>query len=121
MTKNIDTTQERADQAFRNRCNEAAKERAAKNAAALNDAVAKATERAKEALEKAFVAAEKNRKKKLGRELAKCFLATACIVGLCLAEIFGLISDVLTNPAITLALIYFGWHACKVNTLLGRK
>ena len=70
---------------------------------------------------KAAECAAKNRKRKIAREVSRCFLAVAGIACLYMAETYGLISPVLTVPAYAVALISIGWHLCKIDRLRGRK
>ena len=110
MAKNIDNEQERIEREFRNHLNETVKDRADKFAAQMNEAIAKAAENA-----------AKNRKRKVAREVARCFLAVAGIACLYMAETAGLISSVLTVPIYAVECITLGWHLCKIDRLVGRK
>ena len=110
MAKNIDNEQERIEREFHKRINETVKDRADKFAAQMNEAIAKAAENA-----------AKNRKRKLAREIARCFLAVTGIACLYLAETAGLISNVLTVPVYAFAFVFIGWHLCKIDRLVGRK
>lgn len=101
MAKNIDN-----DQVW----SETVQNRADKFAAQMNEAMAKAAE-----------CAAKNRKRKVAREVASCFFAVTGIACLYMAETAGLISTVLTVPVYAVALIYTGWHLCKIDRLRGRK
>ena len=101
MAKNIDN-----DQVW----SETVQNRADKFAAQMNEAIAKAAE-----------CAAKNRKRKLVKEVANCFFAVAGMACLYVAETAGLISTVLTVPVYAVALIYIGWHLCKIDRLRGRK
>lgn len=101
MTKNIDNEQE---------LREAVNSKADKFAAQMNEAIARAAE-----------CAAKNRKRKLAREVARCFFAVAGMACLYTAETAGLISSVLTVPAYAVALVFLGWHLCKIDRLRGRK
>ena len=105
MEKNIDT-----EHAIHDHINESAKKAAAKLQEQLNEAFAKAAEEAK-----------KNRKRKLAREVALCFLTVAGIAGLYAAEIAGLISPVLTDPVCSIGFVYIGWHLCKIDRMKVRK
>lgn len=110
MAKNIDNEQERIEREFHKNINETVKDRADKFAAQMNEAIAKAAENA-----------AKNRKRKLAREVARCFLAVTGIACLYLAETAGLISNVLTVPVYAIAFVFIGWHLCKIDRLVGRK
>lgn len=110
MAKNFDNEQERIEREFHDHMNEAIQQRADKLAA-----------QAKELLAKAAEDAAKNRKRKIAREVTRCFLAITGIACLYLAETFGLISPVLTGPVYAIAFIYIGWHLCKIERLKGRK
>ena len=110
MTKNIDTEQEQREQALRNRINENAKEAAGKLQEQFNKAFTEATENAK-----------KEKERKLGCEAVRCFFSALGLGGLYLAETFGLISPILASPISAIALIYFGWHLGKFDSLRGRK
>lgn len=81
----------------------------------------KFAEQLKEACAKAAAEATKNRKRKLAREVARCFFAVTGIAGLYMAETYGLISPVLTVPVYAVALVFIGWHLCKIDRLRGRK
>lgn len=110
MAKNTDTTQEQREQEFRNRINGMAQERTAKIQEQFEAAFAKAAEEAK-----------RSKKRKLAREVTRCFFVAAGIVALYLAENAGLISAVLTSPVYAIAFGSIGWHLCKINRLRGRK
>lgn len=110
MAKNFDNEQERIERDFHNHMNEAVQQRADKFAA-----------QAKEMLAKAAEDAAKNRKRKIAREVARCLLSVTGIACLYLAETFGLISPVLTDPVYAFAFISIGWHLCKIDRLKGRK
>ncbi len=110
MAKNFDNEQERIEREFHDHMNEAIQQRADKLAA-----------QAKELLAKAAEDAAKNRKRKIAREVTRCFLAITGIACLYLAETLGLISPVLTGPVYAIAFIYIGWHLCKIDRLKGRK
>ena len=110
MAKNIDNEQERNDRAFRDHMNSISQERVAQMREQFQDAFTKAAENA-----------AKNRKRKLAREVSHCLLAMAGIAGLYLAESAGLIASVITNPVGAIALVYIGWHLCKIDRLRGRK
>ena len=110
MAKNFDNEQERMEREFHDNMNEAIQQRADKIAAQMKEAIAKAAEDA-----------AKNRKRKIAREVTRCFLATTGIACLYLAETFGLISPVLTSPVYSIAFTYIGWHLCKIDRLKGRK
>ena len=110
MAKNFDNEQERIEREFHNHMNEAIQQRADKFA-----------EQAKELIAKASEEAAKNRKRKIAREVARCFFAVTGIACLYLAETAGLISDVLTGPAYAVALVFLGWHLCKIDRLKVRK
>lgn len=110
MAKNINPEQERMEQEFRNRINGMAQERASKIG-----------EQVKEAMTKAAENVERNRKKKMAREVGLCFFAAACIAGLYLAETAGLISPILADPMSAAAFVSIGWHLCKAGNLKGRK
>lgn len=110
MAKNIDNEQERIEREFHNHLNETAQSRADMFAAQMNKAIAKAAEDA-----------AKNRKRKLAREVTRCFLAVTGIACLYMAETYGLISPVLTVPVYAIAFISIGWHLCKIDRLRGRK
>lgn len=101
MAKNIDNEQE---------LREAVNSKADKFAAQLNEAMAKAAE-----------CAARNRKRKLAREIARCFFAVTGMACLYMAETAGLISSVLTIPVYAVALVFLGWHLCKIDRLRGRK
>ena len=101
MAKNIINEQE---------WSETVQQKADKFAAQMNEAIAKAAE-----------CATKNRKRKLAREVARCFFAVTGIACLYMAETAGLISSVLTVPAYAVALVFIGWHLCKIDRLRGRK
>ena len=101
MAKNIINEQE---------WSETVQQKADKFAAQMNEAIAKAAE-----------CATKNRKRKLAREVARCFFAVTGIACLYMAETAGLISSVLTVPAYAVALVFLGWHLCKIDRLRGRK
>ena len=110
MTKNIDNEQERIEREFHNHLNETVQSRKDKFAEQMNEAIAKAAEYA-----------AKNRKRKVAREVARCFLAAAGIACLYKAETAGLISYVMTVPVYALGFTYIGWHLCKIDRLVGRK
>ena len=110
MAKNFDNEQERIEREFHNHMNEAIQQRADKFA-----------EQAKELIAKASEEAAKNRKRKIAREVARCFFAVTGIACLYLAETYGLISPVLTGPVYAIAFIDIGWHLCKIDRLKGRK
>ena len=110
MAKNIDIEQEQIEREFRNHLNETTRQRVDKFAAQMNEAMAKAAE-----------AAAKNRKRKIAREVARCFLAVAGIACLYMAESYGLISPMLTVPAYAVAFTFIGWHLCKIDRLKVRK
>ena len=110
MAKNIDHEQERMEREFHNHLNETVQHRADKFAERMNEAMAKAAEYA-----------AKNRKRKLAREIARCFLAAAGIACLYKAETAGLISFVMTVPVYAFAFSYIGWHLCKIDRMVGRK
>ena len=101
MAKNIDN-----DQVW----SESVQNKADKFAAQMNEAIAKAAE-----------CAAKNRKRKLAREVARCFFAVAGMACLYMAETAELISSVLTVPVYAVALVFLGWHLCKIDRLRGRK
>ena len=101
MAKNIDNEQE---------LREAVNSKADKFAAQLNEAMAKAAE-----------CAARNRKRKLAREVARCFFAVTGMACLYMSETAGLISSVLTVPVYAVALVFLGWHLCKIDRLRGRK
>ena len=101
MAKNIDN-----DQVW----SETVQSKADKFAAQMNEAIAKAAE-----------CAAKNRKRKLATEVARCFFAVTGMACLYMAETAGLISSVLTVPAYAAALVFLGWHLCKIDRLRGRK
>ena len=101
MAKNIVNEQE---------WSETVQHKADKFAAQMNEAIAKAAE-----------CAAKNRKRKLVREVARCFFAVTGIACLYMAETAGLISNVLTVPVYAAALVFIGWHLCKIDRLVGRK
>ena len=101
MAKNIDN-----DQVW----SETVQNKADKFAEQMNKAIATAAENA-----------ARNRKRKLAREVANCFLAITGIACLYMAETAGLISSVLTIPAYAVACVSLGWHLCKIDRLRGRK
>ena len=101
MAKNIDN-----DQVW----SETVQNKADKFAAQMNEAIAKAAE-----------SAAKNRKRKLAIEVARCFFAVTGMAFLYMAETAELISSVLTVPAYAVALVFIGWHLCKIDRLRGRK
>lgn len=110
MAKNIDNEQERMEREFHDHLNETVRNRSDKFAEQMKEACAKAAEEA-----------AKNRKRKLAREVARCFLAVTGIACLYMAETAGLISSVLTVPAYAVACVYLGWHLCKIDRMVGRK
>lgn len=101
MAKNIVNEQE---------WSETVQQKADKFAAQMNEAIAKAAE-----------SAAKSRKRKLAREVARCFFAVTGIACLYMAETYGLISPVLSVPVYAIAFISIGWHLCKIDRLRGRK
>lgn len=101
MAKNIDN-----DQVW----SETVQKKADKFAAKMDEVIAKAAE-----------SAAKNRKRKLATEVARCFFAVTGMACLYMAETDGLISSVLTVPAYAFALVFLGWHLCKIDRLRGRK
>ena len=110
MAQNFDKEQDRMEQEFHDHLNETVKGRADKFAARMNEMLAEAS-----------AAAAKNRKRKITREVARCFLSAAAIGCLYMAETAGLISNVLTVPVYAIAFVYIGWHLCKIDRLVGRK
>lgn len=110
MAKNIDNEQERIEREFHKHLNESVQNRTDKLA-----------EQAKEFIAKAAEDAAKTRKRKLAREVARCFFAVTGIACLYMAETHGLISPLLTVPVYAFAFTYFGWHLCKIDRLKGRK
>ena len=102
--------QERNEQKFRSHINGIAQERATKLKEQLQEAITQAAQEA-----------ENRRKRKLYRELAKCFFAVAGIFGLCMAESAGLISALLTTPVYAIGFVFIGWHLCKIDRLKERK
>ena len=74
-----------------------------------------------EVIAKAAESAAKNRKRKLATEVVRCFFAVTGMACLYMAETAGLISSVLTVPAYAFALVFLGWHLCKIDRLRGRK
>ena len=101
MAKNIVNEQE---------WSETVQQKADKFAAQMNEAIAKAAE-----------SAAKSRKRKLAREVTRCLLAVTGIACLYMAETAGLISNVLTVPVYAAALVFIGWHLCKIDRLVVRK
>lgn len=101
MANNIDN-----DQVW----SETVQKKAVKFAAKMDEVIAKAAE-----------SAAKNRKKKLAIEVVRCFFAVTGMACLYMAETAELISSVLTVPAYAFALVFLGWHLCKIDRLRGRK
>lgn len=110
MAKNFDKEQDRMERDFHDHLNETVRNRSDKFA-----------EQMKEACANAAAEATKNRKRKVAREVARCFLSVACIVCLYMAETAGLISSVLTIPFYAVSFIRIGWHLCKIDRLKVRK
>ena len=81
----------------------------------------KFTAQMNEAITKAAECAAKNRKRKLAKEVARCFLAVTGIACLYMAETAGLISNVLAVPVYAVAFVFIGWHLCKIDRLKVRK
>lgn len=82
---------------------------------ATSDRVARFREQMKTAVEEAAADAKRKRIANLAFEMGHCLFGVAGIAAIKLAEIYNLISPVLTTPIYAFGFAFIGWHFCKFN------